>query len=275
MEEGKYHDVEAGTPQGGVISPVLANVYLHYVLDLWLERHVKPRCAGFVEMVRYADDFVICVQYKNDAEWIMNALKERLAKFNLELAEDKTRLIEFGRYSKGNAKAKGGRPAVFNFLGFTHFVDKTRTGGFKLGRRTDHKKFSSKLKELGEWFKGIRNIAPIKEIWKTFKAKLAGHFQYYGVSGNSAGISRYMSEAVRLARKWLDRRSQKKSFNWKSLNSYMERFPLPRPRIHHDFYTLKTMSVNMCEEPCAGKPQARFCEGYGISHYVNNTKGGY
>jgi len=119
-------DTDKGTPQGGIISPILANVYLHYALDLWMERVIKPQCRGAVEIVRYADDFVICVQYKDEAELIHRLLKERLEKFNLELAEEKTRIIGFGRYSVANAIAKGEKPATFNFLGFTHFVDKSR-----------------------------------------------------------------------------------------------------------------------------------------------------
>jgi len=262
MEEGKMFDVEEGTPQGGVISPVLANVYLHYVLDLWVERVIKERCRGVVEMVRYADDFVICVQYKDEAESILKELKERLAKFSLELAEDKTRCIAFGRFAKQNAEAKGVKPATFDFLGFTHFIDKTRAGKYKLGRKTGRKKLTVKLKALNEWLKGVKNKIPMREIWKTLKAKLAGHFRFYGVSGNFRGISRYWVEAIRLAMKWLNRRSQKKSFNWKTFAQYMERYPLPKPKIHHNFYDLKPMFVNAIEEPYVGKLQVRFCEGH-------------
>lgn len=262
MEEGKVVNVEEGTPQGGVISPVLANIYLHYVLDLWVERVVKAGCRGVVEMVRYADDFVICVQYKDEAESILRELKERLAKFSLELAEDKTRCIEFGRFAKQNAEAKGVKPATFGFLGFTHYIDRTRTGKYKLGRKTDRKKLTDKLKALNGWLKGVRNLIPMREIWKTLKAKLAGHFRYYGVSGNSEGIRRYWAEAIRLAMKWLNRRSQKKSFNLKTFAQYMERYPLPKPTIHHNFYDLKPMFVNATEEPYVGKLQVRFCEGH-------------
>lgn len=262
MEEGKVVNAEEGTPQGGVISPVLANIYLHYVLDLWVERVVKAGCRGVVEMVRYADDFVICVQYKDEAESILRELKERLAKFSLELAEDKTRRIEFGRFAKQNAEAKGVKPATFDFLGFTHYIDRTRTGKYKLGRKTDRKKLTAKLKALNEWLKGVRSLIPLREIWKTLKAKLAGHFRYYGVSGNFRGINRYWLEAVRLAMKWLNRRSQKKSFNWRTFAQYMERYPLPKPTIHHNFYDLKPVFVNPTEEPYVGKLQVRFCEGH-------------
>lgn len=237
MEEGKLYRSDEGTPQGGVVSPILANVYLHYALDLWMEKVVKPECRGSVEIVRYADDFVICVQYKDEAIKILAALKERLAKFKLELAEDKTRLIEFGRFAKQNAEAKDQRAATFNFLGFTHFIDKTRKGGFKLGRTTDRKKLRVKLKEMSEWLKVSRNMFVITDIWKTLKAKLRGHFQYYGVSGNFRALRKYEQQTRRMVLKWLNRRSQKKSFNWASFLIYLERHPLPSAKIHHDFYT--------------------------------------
>jgi group II intron reverse transcriptase/maturase len=260
MEDGRVRDAEKGTPQGGVISPVLANVYPHYVLDLWVERKIKEECRGVVEMVRYADDFVICVQYKDDAEHVLAALKERLAKFGLELAEDKTRCIEFGRYAGRNAEAKGMKPATFGFLGFTHFIDRTKSGKFKLGRRTDRKRRSARLKEMAEWLKEARNTLKLKELWKTLRAKLAGHFRYYGVSGNYRGIAMFHTVTLRLVMKWLNRRSQKKSFNWETFCAYLKRYPLPMPAIHHNFYDLKCAFVSATEEPYVGKPQVRFCE---------------
>ena len=237
MEEGRLHATDEGTPQGGVVSPILANIYLHYVLDLWMEKVVKPNCRGIVEIVRYADDFVICVQYKDEAVKILEGLKARLGKFNLEIAEDKTRLIEFGRFAKQNAKAKGEQVSTFNFLGFTHFIDKTRKNGFKLGRKTEAKKFRTKLKEMNEWLKSTRNQVVIEDIWKTLRAKLRGHFQYYGVSGNYRSIKRFEYHTKRLVLKWLNRRSQKKSFTWACYLKYIERHPLPTSAIHHDFYT--------------------------------------
>ena len=239
MDEGIVYDTEMGTPQGGIISPILANVYLHYALDLWIERAVKPSCRGAVEIIRYADDFVICIQYKDEAEKILCELKERLKKFNLDLAEDKTRLLEFGRFSKQNAKAKGNDPATFNFLGFTHFIDKTRKGKFKLGRKTDKKKLKTKLVAMNAWLKSVRNMLILKDIWKVLRAKLRGHYQYYGVSGNYRGIKQFYFETINMTFKWVNRRSQKKSFNWKTFLSYMERYELPRPKICHDFYNLK------------------------------------
>ena len=261
MEEGERFATEEGTPQGGLISPVLANVYLHYALDLWMERKVKEESRGYVGMVRYADDFVICVQYKDDAERILAELRERLGKFGLELAEEKTRRIEFGRYAKQNAEAKGHKPESFDFLGFTHHIGKTRGGAFKVGRKTSRKKLNAKLKEMTQWLKGIRNLLTLKDLWKTLKAKLAGHFQYFGVSGNYRAIRVYYSRVLAITLKWLNRRSQKKSFSWKTYGSYLKRYPLPTPKIHHDFYGLKCLFVNVTEEPYVGNPQVRFCEG--------------
>jgi RNA-directed DNA polymerase len=237
MEEGRLVATDEGTPQGGIVSPILANIYLHYALDLWMEKVVKPNCRGAVEIVRYADDFVICVQYKDDAAKILEGLKTRLNKFKLELADDKTRLIEFGRFAKQNAQAKGIKAATFNFLGFTHFIDKSRKGGFKLGRKTDRKKLRAILIEMNTWLKTVRNLFVLKDIWKLLRAKLRGHFQYFGVSGNYRSLIGFSVQTRRLVMKWLNRRSQKKSFNWVSFWKYLERHPLPKPAIHHDFYT--------------------------------------
>lgn len=238
MEEGKWQETDRGTPQGGIISPILANIYLHYVLDLWIEKVIGRQSRGIVLIVRYADDFVICVQYQDEAEWILIELRKRLEKFGLELSADKTKIIGFGRFAVENASKKGQRAGTFNFLGFTHFCDKTRAGKFKVGRTTERKRFSAKLKELNNWLKSVRNLAPVKDWWSTLCAKLRGHFLYYGVSGNYRGIKRFYHQTVRLVFKWINRRSQKKSFNWERFQNYITRYSLPNPRIYHDLYTL-------------------------------------
>jgi len=238
MEAGAWYKTERGTPQGGIISPVLANIYLHYILDLWMELKVKSRSSGAVYVVRYADDFVICVQYKDKAHRIVNELRERFKKFGLELSEEKTRVIEFGRYSVENAARRRERPATFDFLGFTHYVGKTRRGHFKVGRTTSRKRMKKKLKEMNIWLKSVRNLLKIKKWWPILCAKLRGHFRYYGVSGNFRGISRFYHHTVRLLYKWINRRSQKRSMNWDKFNEYIKRYPLPRPKIYHNLYTL-------------------------------------
>ena len=238
VEEGKYISTEKGTPQGGVISPVLANIYLHYVLDLWFERVEKKKFGSYIGMVRYGDDFVICVQRKEVAEQLRSELSRRLAKFGLELSGEKTRIVEFGRYARENSRKKGCKPGSFSFLGFTHFCDKGRKGYFKVGRKTDRKKFSVKIKEMNKWLKAVRNTSKPKAWWPILAAKLRGHFHYYGVSGNYGGISQFYQRTIRLIVKWLNRRSQKKSYNWEQFITYLLRHPLPKPKIYHNLYTL-------------------------------------
>lgn len=235
MEEGKYAETDKGTPQGGILSPVLANIYLHYVIDLWIDVIVKKHCKKYVEMIRYADDFIICVENKEEANEILKVLRNRLLKFGLEIAEDKTRVIEFGKNAN---KDDGKKPDTFNFLGFTHFCDKGRKGYFKVGRKTEKKKFKMKLVEMNTWLKTIRNKIKLKDIWSTFCAKLRGHFQYFGISGNLIGIRRFSLKCKRLLFKWLNRRSQKKNINWKTFSDYISHFNIPKPKIFHNFYTL-------------------------------------
>ena len=231
MEEGKYYVTEEGTPQGGVISPILSNIYLHYVLDLWVEKVVKNKSRGYVEEIRYADDFVICVKYKEDAENIIRMLRERLKKFGLELSEEKTRLILFGRY----AKEKRRRPDTFDFLGFTHYCGTSRSGKFKVGRQTSRKKLISKVKGMNLWLKNIRNVFPIEDVWKTLKQKLRGHYMYYGIGGNYRKIAGYYFSVIKLVFKWLNRRSQRKSYNWEGFIKYLTKYPLPKPKIYHAY----------------------------------------
>lgn len=266
MEEGKLHKADLGTPQGGVISPKLANIYLHYVLDVWVEQVVKKRCRGVVEIIRYADDFVICVQYKQEAEAILRAMEKRFSKFGLELSKEKTGKVEFGRFAKANAKRKKQKPGTVEFLGFTHFIDKTRKGKFKLGRKTSRKKYAAKLKEMNTWLKAIRNQYKIQEWWPVLKAKLRGHYQYYGVSGNYRMIRKYYWETLKMVRKWMNRRSQRRTYYWKRFLVYLERHALPVARIHHNLYTFSASTVNSNEEPVAGKSHGGFCEGHSSSH---------
>jgi len=237
MEDGKYLSYDAGTPQGGILSPILANIYLHFVLDLWMAKEAKRAGQGYIGIVRYADDFIICVQKNEVAKALLAKLKERLNKFGLELSEEKTRLIEFGRYAATNAGRKGQKPKTFNFLGFTHYCGTGRSGKFKVGRSTDRKKFLAKLREMKDWFKSVRDIK-IRDWWPVLRSKIRGHFRYYGVSDNSKGIKRFLFEVTKLAFKWLNRRSQRRSFNWEKFNRYLKLFPLPQPKIYHSLYTL-------------------------------------
>lgn len=237
MAEGIYQPTEQGTPQGGIISPILANIYLHYVLDLWFGKVAKKQLAGEAQMIRYADDFVVGFQYKEQAEKFLQLLRERFKQFNLSLAEEKTRIIEFGRFAAENCRKRGApKPASFNFLGFTHYCATTRDGRFKLGAATSQKSMSRSLGAMNLWLKTTRNRMKLKDLWRVLTAKLQGHYQYYGISGNFERIASFSHWTVRLAYKWLNRRSQKRSFDWLSFRKYLERYPLPLPKLAFQIY---------------------------------------
>ena len=236
MEAGKYIKTVKGTPQGGVVSPILANIYLHYVLDLWFENEIKVKSRGSAEMVRYADDFVICVQYRKETEQILEAVGRRLRKFGLELSEEKTRIIEFGRKAQEDSRSRGNKPGTFNFLGFTHYCTRTRSGKFKVARKTEKKRYARGLKKIATWLKINRSQLELKEIWNRVSSMLSGHFRYFGVSDNFKTLNRFHNEVERTLYKWLNRRSQKKSFDWDKFCIYLKCFPLPKPKIYHSLY---------------------------------------
>src|SRR5512136_642323 len=230
-EDGSITVSDEGTPQGGVISPLLANIYLHYALDLWFEKVYRKKCPGYARMIRYADDFVVCFQYKTDAERFGRELRMRLGKFGLEVEPTKTKVMEFGRFAVQNAKARGERPATFDFLGFTHYCGTRRDGtGFRMKRTTTRKRFTAKVKAFKEWLKKARTLKT-KELWATAQAKLRGHYAYYGVTDNMSGIKRFAAEAEKLLFKWLNRRGKRGCLNWERFSGMLERFPLPQPRI--------------------------------------------
>jgi len=240
MEEGKYIETDKGTPQGGVLSPILANIYLHYVLDMWFEKKIKRQAKGFAQIVRYADDFAACFQYGNEVRAFGEALRQRLGKFGLRIAEQKSRIIEFGRYAWEKAQKQGEKVATFDFLGFTHYCDKTRRGKFKLGRRTAKSKFRQEMKAMNQWLKAVRNLMKLAEWWQVLVKKLIGHYRYYGMSGNMEGLKRYYSRVLRLAYKWINRRSQRRSYSWAQFHRFLQCNPLPEPRIYHLTYTLSS-----------------------------------
>ncbi len=239
IKEGKYHKTEKGTPQGGILSPMLANIYLHYVLDVWFEHELKKKINGYTQIVRYADDFIIGAQTKPEAEQILKEVKARLKKFNLEVSAEKTRIIEFGRYAKENARNRGIRkPDTFDFLGFTHYVGTSRKGNFLMKVRTSRKRRSNSLKQMNEWLKKTRNKCKAKDVWKILASKLRGHYNYYGVSSNYREIRNYYHKTMQLTYKWMNRRSQKQSFNWQTFTEYLKLYPLPKPALVYNMYDI-------------------------------------
>ena len=240
IEEGEYAESDKGTPQGGVLSPLLANIYLHYVLDLWFEKVAMNELKGYMKLIRYCDDFVVCFEKVEAAEKFMKMLKERLLKFGLKVAEDKSRVVEFGRKIWEDTNGKGGKSATFDFLGFTHFCDKTKRGKFKVGQKTSRKKFIQKMKAMNEWLKEVRNAAKLPEWWDAVKVKLTGHYRYYGICGNSRSIRKYYEETTELAYKWINRRSQKKSMTFEKYCKHWK-YILPKPKIYHNFYRLPSV----------------------------------
>lgn len=237
MEEGNVLSSIVGTPQGGVISPLLANIYLHYVLDLWFEKKVKPTSKGHMTLIRYCDDFVVCCESEHDAKTFLDLLKQRLEKFGLEVAVDKTQVLKFGRRTWQLAQKRKKRVESFNFLGFTHYCTKSRRGKFIMGHKTSKENLNLKLKETKEWVKIIRNQLPLKDWWPTIKAKLTGHYNYFGISGNFRCLQQFYLSMFWMMFKWINRRSQRKSMTIEMYQKYVERNPLPTPRICYALYT--------------------------------------
>lgn len=244
MDDGILVKTDTGTPQGSILSPMLANIFLHYVLDTWFERTVKAHVKGYCEIVRYADDFICVVRYAEDARRIERGLKNRFNKYGLELHPTKSRNISFGHFERENARKQNRRSNTFDFLGFTHYCDRSIKGNFKVGRKTSHKRYAAKCKEMNVWLKSIRNLFKMKEWWKILIVKLRGHFQYYGVSENYRGIVRFYNDTIRMVYKWMNRRSQKRRMNRKNFTEYLEHYPLPKPKIVHNLYVSPEGELN-------------------------------
>lgn len=232
LTQGELIMNDEGVPQGNCASPVLANVFAHYVIDSWLEETVKPQTVGTTRSFRYADDLVICCRYEVDAIRVKKALAQRLAKFGLKLNEDKTKQV---RFSKSKSR-QGIKQETFDFLGFTFYLGKSQKGAAIPKLKTSGKRLRAKLKKVGEWARKEKDRAPLKTIWKTFCAKLRGHVQYYGVSFNAASVKKFLNRAERIMFKWLNRRSQRKSFDWYKFKLFVKKAPLPKVQIHHRLF---------------------------------------
>lgn len=226
LDGEEFTKPEEGTVQGSIISPLLGNVYLHYVLDEWFEDVVKPRLTGHARLIRYADDFVIGFRNKEDAERTLAALGKRMARFGLALHPEKTRLLPFRR-PRGRQDET---PGTFDFLGFTIYWEKTRKGSWRVGMKTRKASLRRAITSLSEWCRRHRHL-PRKEQHATLSSKLRGHFQYFGVNGNMRSIRRVYNEAKVVWRKWLKRRSQRNKLDWERYTEYLKAYPLPAPQI--------------------------------------------
>ena len=236
MENGAVEYPESGTPQGGCVSPILANVYLHEVLDEWFAREVVPRLAGHAILVRYADDLVIIFEYERDARRVLDVLPKRLAKYGLTLHPEKTRLIDFRRPDRramaspdnhGDARS---RPDTFNLLGFTHYWAMSRKGFWVVKQKTATDRFRRALKRIAQWCRQYRH-EPVREQWAALRRKLLGHFGYFGITGNSRALRNLRHRVIAVWRTWLSRRSQRAWISWEAMLRLLARYPLPEPRI--------------------------------------------
>lgn len=230
LEEGRLSYPHSGTPQGGVISPLLANIYLHEVVDQWFEEVVKPRLRSRALLIRFADDMVFVFADERDARRVAEVLPSRFGRFGLRLHPEKTRLLDFRRPHSEGGPSRG--PGSFDFLGMTHYWGRSRRGNRLVKRKTAKRRLSQALKRLRAWCRKYRH-RPVRWQQQTLSRKLQGHYAYYGITGNFRSLNAYYRQARRIWRTWLDRRSQKRQMAWEKFKLLLQRYPLPRPRIVH------------------------------------------
>jgi RNA-directed DNA polymerase len=235
LEDGALLHPEEGTPQGGVISPLLANIYLHEILDVWFQKEVKPRLRGRAELIRFADDFVICFEREEDARRVMDVLPKRFGKYGLTLHPEKTRLVKFQSPPQDSDK-DGGHGTSFDFLGFTHFWGLSRNGKWVVKRKTSSSRFSRTLKCIGEWCQ-VHRHDPLQQQQRQLRWKLNGHYGYYGITGNGRSLGSFLHHVRCRWHKWLARRSQRR-MTWERFQLLLKRYPLPQPRVVHSVYRL-------------------------------------
>jgi len=231
MEDGEIHRTDLGTPQGGVISPLLANIYLHEVLDQWFVRDVQPRLKARAFLIRFADDFAIVFEEESDARRVMEVLPQRFSKFGLTIHPEKTRLVRFRKPGLAIPPMRVNQdadPGTFDLLGFTHFWARSRKGNWVVFRKTATKRFDRALDRIQNWCRTNRHL-PVPDQQKVLSQKLTGHYRYYGIIGNWRALDRFRFETGRVWFKWLNRRSQRRALNWDQFNAMLKRYPLPCP----------------------------------------------
>lgn len=230
--DGELTLSDEGTPQGSIASPGLANIFAHFVLDEWFETAVKQHCKGKIEMFRYADDFVICCEFKSDGERVMRALVSRLAKYSMRVSDKKTRLVNFSK----RLASTGIRQESFDFLGFTFYLGRSRKGIYTPRVKTSSKRMRSKVSKLKEWLKVNRSKYTLDEMWQRIRLGLQGHINYFGVTFNLDCMQTFVRIVTKLVFKWLNRRSQRRSFDWNKFTRFVNDNPLPSPRIVHSLF---------------------------------------
>ena len=234
LEDGLVHATEEGTPQGSILSPLLSNIYLHYVLDLWFNRVVRKQSRGEAYYFRFADDFLACFQYEEDAERFRQRLGDRLEGFGLKLAEDKTQRIPFGRFARADAQKRGEKPKEFTFLGFTHYCGKSREGYFKVKRRTSRKKLGQSLRQFTDWAIKARKVLRVREMIRQARTRVVGHLNYYAITDNTKRCSYYRYRATQILFQWLNRKSQRRAYNWAQFNQVLDLLNWPTVSIRKD-----------------------------------------
>jgi group II intron reverse transcriptase/maturase len=228
LSKGEIIVSEEGVAQGNCASPVFANIFAHYAIDVWMETTVKQHCRGEIRLFRYGDDLCICCEKESDAKRVQAALAKRLAKFKLKMNEAKTKLVKFTRQNKGKA--------AFQFLGFRFYWGRSQKGLWIPKIKTDGKRMRSKLKKMEEWIKENRNKHRLKVLWKELCTKIEGHIQYYGISFNLETVGTFILHSKQIMFKWLNRRSQRKSFDWQKFELFIRANPLPCPKVRHKLF---------------------------------------
>jgi RNA-directed DNA polymerase len=232
IEGGKVHHPSKGTPQGGVVSPLLSNIYLHEVLDKWFDRQVRPRLTRKAELIRFADDVIVIFASETDAKKVMKVLPKRLGRYGLNLHPTKTRIVQFRRPRQKSRKDGPQGPGTFDLLGFTHYWVKSQKGNWVVTRKTAKDRFSRSIKRVAQWCRRNRHL-PVRDQQRVLTRKLIGHYQYYGITGNSRALTRFHYEVRRVWRKWLGRRSDGSGMSWERFVRMVARYPLPRPIAVH------------------------------------------